>query len=62
MKRSDLPLIIITADDESPDCGCCDHFDEWVITDEFGNKHDGCCECCGPEHCWAGYQRTIEDD
>lgn len=38
-----------TADDEMPDCGQCDH-----VCDGFN-----CEKCCGPEHAWCGYRRTV---
>ena len=40
-----------SADDEMPDCGRCDHFD-----DNFD-----CSESCGAEHGWYGYRRTEDN-
>lgn len=37
-----------TVDDEEPKCGRCNH---------FGDDFD-CCEHCGAEHGWNGYERT----
>ncbi len=42
--------VIYTADDEEPDCGCCDHID---------GPDDFCVKWCGPVHCWNGYSRTV---
>lgn len=42
---------ILTADDEEPECGRCNHFDGGFDCE----KH------CGPEHSWNGYQRTVEE-
>lgn len=41
-------FIIYTADDEMPDCMCCDRCD-----DDFD-----CSEFCGSPHGWNGYRRT----
>ena len=41
--------IEITADDEMPDCGKCDH-----CCDNFE-----CGKLCGTEHGWCGYRRKI---
>lgn len=40
--------IIYDADDEEPNCGCCDH-----VCDEYE-----CDKYCGPDNWWTGYQRT----
>lgn len=39
---------IKTADDEDPNCLVCRH-----VTDGYP-----CEKYCGPEHWWAGYERT----
>jgi hypothetical protein len=41
-------FIIHSADDEMPDCMCCDRVD-----DDFD-----CCNKCGAEYGWGGYRRT----
>lgn len=41
--------IEITADDEMPDCGKCDH-----CCDDFD-----CGKLCGAEHGWLGYRRKV---
>lgn len=41
-------VTIYTADDEMPDCMCCDRCD---------SKFD-CRNECGAEHGWYGYRRT----
>ena len=41
-------LVEFTADDEEPDCVCCDNI---LQPDEF------CSNNCGPEHGWACYHR-----
>lgn len=41
-------FVIYTADDEMPDCMCCDRCD-----DDFD-----CSEFCGSPHGWNGYRRT----
>lgn len=41
-------FVTYTADDEMPDCMCCDHFDS-----VFDN-----CSSCGSEYGWFGYRRT----
>lgn len=41
-------LIKHTANDEEPDCMCCDH----VCGDGKA------CKYCGPDHWWARYERT----
>lgn len=45
---SDYRKETYTADDEELKCGRCDH---------FGNDFD-CCNLCGSEHGWNGYNRT----
>ena len=44
--------IIYTADDEEPNCVCCDL---------FGSKYE-CEKWCGPKYGWDGYRRTDEVD
>lgn len=48
--------VVYTADDEEPDCGCCDNCD---LDSEYF-----CVNSCGPEHGWYGYERTeyIDDE
>jgi hypothetical protein len=41
-------FVIYSADDEMPDCMCCDRCDS-----DFD-----CCNDCGPEYGWCGYRRT----
>ena len=41
-------ITVYTADDEMPDCMCCDRCDS-----DFD-----CCNNCGAEHGWYGYKRT----
>ena len=43
-----LKVRTYTADDEFPDCSTCDFICGGI----------DCGKCCGPEHGWAGYQRT----
>ena len=42
-----------TVDDEDPNCGKCDNIDQPA---KF------CVNCCGAEHGWWGYQRTVEEE
>lgn len=43
---------VYTANDEEPKCGRCDNICE---SDEL------CIKRCGPEHCWGGYIRTVNE-
>jgi len=45
---SDYRKVVYTADYEEPKCMRCDY-----ISGGFE-----CCESCGPEHGWYGYNRT----
>ena len=44
--------LVYTANDEEPKCGRCDNVCE---SDEL------CIKRCGPEHCWGGYIRTVNE-
>lgn len=44
--------IELTADDEMPDCGRCEH-----ACDDFK-----CDKWCGPEHGWWGYRRILRGE
>ena len=44
--------LVYTANDEEPKCGRCDNICE---SDEL------CIKRCGPEHCWGGYIRTVNE-
>lgn len=50
MQTKPMASVVYTADDEEPDCGQCDNI---CGTDEF------CTKCCGAEHYWNGYSRTV---
>ena len=41
---------IVTADNEEPDCGRCDH---------ICDRYEYCNEQCGAEHWWGGYERSV---
>jgi len=45
--------LVYTANDEEPKCGRCDNICE---SDEL------CIKRCGPEHCWGGYIRTVNEE
>lgn len=42
-----MEIVVYTTDDEEPICGNCEH---------FGDNFD-CCNCCGGNHSWNGYER-----
>lgn len=45
-------FIVLSADDEEPDCNRCDNIDCEYL----------CIKKCGPEHGWYGYKRTISEE
>ena len=44
-----IGLYEYNADNEEPDCMKCAHSTDFSC--------ETCCNCCGPEHGWAGYVR-----